>query len=420
MKTTKSKTPWSVFIAIILAFFIGNYTPPDSTLYSIYDLIGTLFTNSLTMVVVPLVLSSIILGISKIGMDSSFKRLGCKIFGFFTLSNLSAILIALFLVNLLQPGASQTFRPSIEAIGAGALEATSAQGTGFFPLILSIIPPNIFQALAKGEMLAIIFFALLFGYALSKLKKEHNDILMGVFQGLFQAMISITHIIMKALPLGVFCLVAKVAATTGFSSLSSLALFFITVIGGLLIFSFVILPLYLKIFAKVSPIALFRVVSPALITAFSTSSSAATLPITMDCLEKQGGISNRICSLVIPLGTSLNMSGSALYECVGAMFVAQAYGVDFSFSSQIIFVFLALFASMGVVGIPAASLIAIMVILKAFGLPPEGIGLFIAVDRILDMCRTTVNVLSDICCTVLVAKSEGETTTLNATSNKKI
>lgn len=407
------KTPWSVFIAIILAFFIGNITPSDSIFYSAYDLIGTLFTHALTMVVVPLVLSSIILGIAKIGGEGSFKRLSCKILGFYVLTNLSAILIALLLVNALQPGASESFRLSLMS-QENTFSSAPAQEAGFIPLFLSIVPSNIFDAIAKGDMLALIFFAILFGFSLSKIKKEYGSVLQGFFEGLFHTMISITQIIMKALPIGVFCLVAKVASTTGFSSLSSLLLFSITVLSSLAIFSFVILPLYLKFIARVSPKVVFKAVSPALITAFSTSSSAATLPVTMECLEKQGGISNRICSLVVPLGTSLNMSGSALYECIGAMFVAQAYGITLSVGSQVIFVFMALFTSMGVVGIPAASLIAIMIILKAFGLPVEGIGLFIAVDRILDMCRTTVNVLSDICCTVMVAKSEGETTTLNA------
>ena len=227
-------------------------------------------------------------------------------------------------------------------------------------------------------------------------------------------MIELTHMIMKFLPLGVFCLVAKVAATTGFESLTSLGLFFLTVILALSTFSLVLLPILLKYIGKVSPRRHFKAMAPALITAFSTSSSSASLPITIDCVEKRAGVSNRICSLVVPLGTSLNMSGSALYEIVAALFVAQVYGVAVSLSSQIIFVLLALFTSMGVAGIPAASLVAVIVILKAFGLPIEGIGLFLAVDRILDMCRTTVNVLSDTCCAVLVARSEGESNILNS------
>jgi Na+/H+-dicarboxylate symporter len=172
---------------------------------------------------------------------------------------------------------------------------------------------------------------------------------------------------------------------------------------------FIGLPLFLKFIARVSPVRHFKAMSPALITAFSTSSSAAALPVTIDCVEKRAGVSNRICSLVVPLGTSINMSGSALYECVAAIFVAQVYGIEISFVTQFVIVLMALITSMGVAGIPSASLVAILVILKAIGLPAEGIGFFIDVDRLLDMCRTTVNVFSDSCCAVLVARTEGET-----------
>lgn len=417
MPPKKRTTPWIVFIAIFLAFIVGNLTGTEAglfgiTYYSLFDLFGTLFINALTLVVVPLVLSSIISGVAKMGGDSSFGRLGLKTFSFYVLTTLSAVLVGLFCVNLFQPGSSEALQLSVQSeIENGSqlsAHVTSQESVGFTRLILSIVPSNILHALSHGEMLALIFFSLLFGYALSKTEGESSKTLQSAFRGLFEVMIRITHIVMKCLPFGVFCLVAKVAATTGYDSLSSLAIFFITVITALLIFSVVVLPLFLKWIGKVSPVKLFRAVSPALITGFSTSSSSATLPITIDCIEKRAGVSNRISSLVIPLGTSLNMSGSALYECVAAIFVAQVYGIEITLASQVIFVALALLTSMGVAGIPAASLVAVVVILKAFGLPVEGIGLFLAVDRILDMCRTTVNILSDCCCAVLVAKSEGE------------
>jgi proton glutamate symport protein len=202
--------------------------------------------------------------------------------------------------------------------------------------------------------------------------------------------------------------------TTGVSSLESLALFTLTASLGLIVFMFVGLPLVLKFVGGINPIWHLKAMFPALVTAFSTSSSSATLPITIECVEKRAGVSNRICSLVVPLGTSINMSGSALYECVAAMFIAQAYGVEMTFAKQFVVVFMALIASIGVAGIPSASLVAIIVILKAIHLPIEGIGLFIAVDRLLDMCRTTVNVFSDSCCAVLVAKTEGESQVLSS------
>jgi Na+/H+-dicarboxylate symporter len=257
-------------------------------------------------------------------------------------------------------------------------------------------------------MLGLIFFSLIFGYAISKIESKASQALLHFWQGVFQAMILITQGVMKFLPLGVFCLVAKVAASTGFQSLQSVGLFSLAVLLSLATFMFGALPLLLKFIGKVNPWMHFRAMSPALITAFSTSSSSATLPVTLDCVEKRAGVSNRISGLVIPLGTSINMSGSALYECVAAMFVAQVYGIDLSFSTQFLVVLLALITSIGVAGIPSASLVAVLVIMKSIGLPTEGIALFVAVDRILDMCRTTVNVFSDSCCAVLVARTEGE------------
>ncbi len=415
MSSKKNKKPWQVFIAIFLAFIVGNLTGTKAEIfgisyYSIFDLFGTLFLHALTLLVVPLVLSSIVSGISRVGGDASFKKIGLKTLAFYVVTSFSAVLIGLLCVQLFQPGHSEALAKSLESQQLPSIEThlQSHQSMGISELLLSIVPSNILEALAQGNMLGLIFFGLLFGYALSKVPSSTSHTLQQFFQGLFQTMIEITHIIMKCLPIGVFCLVAKVAATTGLKSLSSLGVFFITVLIGLLLFSVVVLPLFLKYVGKVDPRTHFKAVAPALITAFSTSSSSATLPITIECVEKRAGVSNRICSLVIPLGNSLNMAGSALYECVGALFIAQVYGIELTFSAQIIFALLALVTSMGVAGIPAASLVAIVVILKAFGLPPEGIALFMAVDRILDMCRTTVNVLSDTCCAVLVAKSEGE------------
>ena len=415
-KRTK-KSPWLVFTAIILAMIVGSVSQVETSffginLYSLYDLVGTLFINALTLVMVPLVASSIITGVARIGNDSAFGRIGLTTFTFYIVTSLMAILLGLLFVNLFQPGL--VIHPDVlqtyTSIDSSSVQEhlTAGQGCKISEVILQIIPSNIVDAFARGQMLGVIFFSLLFGYSISKIESHASSVLMGFWQGIFQAMIHITHMIMKFLPLGVFCLVAKVFTKTGLESLHSLGLFTASVILGLLSFVFIGLPLILKYVAKVKPLRHLKAMTPALLTAFSTSSSAATLPITIDCVEKRAGVSNRICSLVIPLGTSLNMSGSALYECVAAMFVAQAYGIDLSFSTQFLVVLLALITSIGVAGIPSASLVAVIVILKAIGLPVEGIGLFVAVDRILDMCRTTVNVFSDSCCAILVACKEGE------------
>lgn len=411
----KSKSPWGVFIAIALAIVFGSLVGEQESvfgvsIYSILDTIGILFLNALTLVVVPLVASSIIVGVSRIGGEEGFKRLGTKIFTFYIGTSLLAILIGLFFVNLIGPG--ENVSPITSPANSDSVTQLKQQlnnnGATLVQVLISVIPSNIINALSKGNMLGLIFFSLIFGYCISKIEEQTKNTLKNFFQGLFQAMIQFTHIIMKFLPYGVFCLVAKVFMTTGIGSLGSVALFFLTVVLGLATFMFVGLPVLLRFVAKVKPIRLIKAMSPALITAFSTSSSSASLPVTIDCVEKRAGVSNRICSLVVPLGTSVNMSGSALYECVAAMFVAQAYGIDLSITTQFLVVAMALITSIGVAGIPSASLVAVLVILKVIGLPAEGIGLFIAVDRILDMCRTTVNVFSDSCCAVLVAKSEGE------------
>lgn len=415
----KKQGPWKVFIAIILGILIGSFTQQGTTLFGIdlyrylfpvYSLCGKVFINALTLVVVPLVSASIISGIARMGSDGSFGRLGAKIFGFYIVTSLMAILIGLFFVNIINPGSFINPETLTTNANVASLQQqlSSQESARFSDLLLQIVPSNIIAAFGKGQMLGLIFFSLIFGYCITKIDSHVSSIMKGFWQGLFQIMIEFTHIIMKFLPLGVFFLVAKVFAEAGIKSLQSLGMFALAVLLGLATFMFVGLPLLLKFIGKVRPGRHLKAMGPALITAFSTSSSSATLPITIDCVEKRAGVSNKICSLVVPLGTSINMSGSALYECVGAMFVAQAYGIDLSFTTQFIVVFFALITSMGVAGIPSASLVAIIVILKAIGLPIEGIGLFIAVDRVLDMCRTTVNVFSDSCCAILVARSEGE------------
>lgn len=424
MAKKKGKSPWVILGAIILGVVTGSLTGDKASLlgitfYSFYDLVGKLFINALMLIVVPLVSSSIITGIARIGNESAFGRLGLKIFGYYIGTSFLAILVGLLVVNLFNPGAFFTAHGTavIDPESVAKINEKLAGGSGISitSVILQIIPGNIIDVF-HGQMLGLIFFSLLFGYAISKIESYPQSILIGFWQGIFQATLVFTDVIMKFLPLGVFCLVAKSFATAGLDSLRSLAVFFVTVVVGLSIFTFIVLPLLLKFVARVSPALHFKAMAPALVMAFSTSSSSATLPVTIECVERRAGVSNRICSLVIPLGTSINMSGSALYECVAAIFIAQVYGVDLTWSVQLSIVLLSLVTSIGIAGIPSASIVAIIVILKAIGLPPEGIGLLFAVDRILDMCRTTVNVFSDSCCAVLVAKGEGEQDVLTRTN----
>ncbi len=407
---------WQVLLAIVLAMIAGTLTGTTSgvagiTFYGLYSFLGQLFLNALTLLVVPMVASAVISGLGQMGKDQSFGRLGAKTFFFYILTTLLAVLIGLVLVNWIQPGLHHApLATSLEtSANAHPLLTTAPQShtEALGQILLKLIPVNVLEAAATGNMLGVIFFSLLFGFALAKTDSEAAHTLRSFWQGIFHTLMKMTHYIMKAMPIGVFCLVAKVTASQGFASIESLLYFFLTVVLGLVIFMFFILPLLLKAMG-VNPIRHFRALAPALVTAFSTSSSAATLPITMECVEKRAGVSNRICSFVVPLGTSINMSGSALYECVAALFVAQVYGIELSFMHQFVIVILSLLTSMGVAGIPSASLVAILIILNAMGFPAEGLMLIIPADRILDMCRTTANVFSDASCAVLVAHTEGE------------
>lgn len=415
MSDKRRKKPWAVFIAIICAIFIGNWTGTEAglfgiTYYSIYDIIGKLFINSLTLIIVPLVSSSIITGVARIGGDGQFGRIGLKTFGFYFLTKIIAIIIGIVIINLFQPGVANQGKVShlVKIEEVPDFNQSYSTQDAFVSMLNDLIPPNVLDAFAKGNMLGLIFFSIIFGYAITHIAEKAAQTHLHFWTGVFEATINITHYIMKVLPIGVFCLVAKVFAETGLSSLKSVGVFFFTVLLGLAIFVLIALPLLLKFVSKVNPWNQFRAMAPALITAFSTSSSSAALPITLECMEKRAGVSNRICSLVIPLGTSVNLTGSALYEGMAALYVAQSFGLELSITKQFLFTFITLITSIGIASVPSGSLIIIMILLRFWNLPIEGIGLFLAVDRILDMFRSVTNLFGDGCCAVFVARSEGE------------
>jgi Na+/H+-dicarboxylate symporter len=261
-------------------------------------------------------------------------------------------------------------------------------------------------------MLGLIFFALLFGYFLTRISEPYAEVQYNFWQGLFEIMMRITDWVLKFAPIGIFALVARVVAETGLEAFASLGWFFLTVVAALAFHVLVTMPLMLAFIGRVNPLRHYRAMAPALLTAFSTSSSSATLPLTMECVEKNAGVSNRTTSFVLPLGATVNMDGTALYECVAAIFILQAFGVDLSFATQFTIVMVALLTSIGVAAVPSASLVAITIILAAVNLPPDlamkGIALILAVDRILDMTRTAVNVFSDSCGAVIIGRLEGE------------
>ena len=412
------KLHWQILIAIVLAAIVGHLVGQDSgflgvAFYDVFDFVGTLFINALKMLIVPLIASSIIVGVAGIGSSGDLGRLGGKTLLFYAITTLSAILVGLVLVNTVQPGLVNG-EPAQDLLALSADADTVAAKVGekgagdVVEIFLRMVPPNIIEAAANGEMLGLIFFSILFGFFMTRLGHETADPLFRFWDAVFHVMMRMTEWVMLFAPIGVFGLVARTVAKTGFDAAAPLIVFALTVLGALLFHAAVTLPSMLRMVAKVSPLALYRAIAPALLTAFSTASSSATLPITIDCVEKNAGVPNRISSFVLPLGATVNMNGTALYECVAAMFIAQAYGLELSFGVQFSIVVIALVTSIGVAGIPSASLVAIAIILSAVGLAVEAIGVLFVFDRVLDMARTSINILGDACCAVIVARLEGE------------
>jgi Na+/H+-dicarboxylate symporter len=386
-------------------------------LVPLFDLVGTMFINLLKMIIVPLILASVITGVAALGSGPDLGRLGSKTLSFYVITTLIAVLIALVIVNLVEPGVQDGspvgHKLALSADAASVTEGVKARAdTSVLDTIKGIVPPNLVEAAANTKLLALVFFAVLFGFFLARIDQPHRGTVMSFWQGIFEVMMRITGWIMTIAPIGVFALIAKVVAVSGFGGARPLALFALCVLAGLLIYGFVALPILLALVARVNPWRLYPAMAPALLTAFSTASSSATLPLSLNCLEKRARVSERIAGFVMPLGASVNHAGSALYECAAAMFIAQAYGLHLSFSTQFTVVILALITSMGIAGIPAASLVGIAIILAAVGLPAEAIGVLLVFDRLLDMCRTAINVLADAACTVIVARLEGETEVL--------
>lgn len=401
----KIKLHWQIFIGLSLGILIGLLSWPLDFQNFVTDklsILGTIFLRALRMIIIPLIISSIISGVTSIGSAESFGRLSIKTFTYYITTSLLAIITGLILVNIVQPG-----------IGAqlGLQEVPNELSSNIEKLgdtLLGIIPTNPFTSIVKGDILPIIFFSLLFGFFITRTPTPYNTHLTTFFHGVFEVMMRFTHFIIKFTPIGIFSLIAKIVAQTGFEIFIPLASYMIVVIMGLTIHATITLPTLSSIVAGINPIRHFQAMSSALMTAFSTASSSATLPLTIDAMENNAGISNRVSSFVLPLGATINMDGTALYECVAAMFIAQAYGIELAFYQQFIIVLTALLASIGAAGIPMAGLVMITIILRAVGLPLEGVGLILAVDRILDMMRTSVNVWSDSCGTAIIARSEGE------------
>ena len=399
---SKIKLHWQILIALILAVAFGYYLP-DRVPYISW--MGDVFLRGLGMIVIPLVFSSIVSGVASIGGGSNLGRLGIKTISLYLSTSFIAILTGLFFVNLFQPGKGANLST------ASTVDSLPAVGNSISEILLRIIPDNIINAMANGQILPVIFFAILFGFFITQIQSEKQDILTKFFDSIFEVMMKITMFVIRFTPLGVFAIVAKeVARNSGSLSniAGSLGIYMLTVMIALLVHAGITLPLAVKFIGKANPYKHFRNMATPLLTAFSTSSSNAALPLSMEAVEHNDGVSGKITSFTLPLGATINMDGTALYECVAVIFIAQAYGVHLTMGQQVIVVITALLAAIGSAGIPMAGLVMMTIVLNAVNLPLEGVGLVLAVDRILDMSRTTVNVFGDTCIAVIVAKSEGE------------
>jgi len=368
-------------------------------LQPLFDPVGLIFIKLLKMLIVPLILASMVVGVAKVGDIRKLGGLGGRTFIYYVATTFASVIVGLIAVNLVRPGGGQPL--------AGEVPEAAYTSLGVGDIIMNIIPDNPIRAMANLDILPVIVFALLLGAVLTTLGDRGRP-LTAFFESLNDAMMRLADWIIRLTPIGVFALLAKVVAETGPGIFANLGKYMITVLVGLAFHAFITLPLILFLIGRVKPNLFFKNVSPAVTTAFSTASSSATLPLTMDCVTKGGGISAKVSSFVLPLGATINMDGTALYESVAAVFIAQVYGIELGFSQQVLVFFTATLAAIGAAGIPSAGLVTMAIVLKAVGLPLEGIGMILAVDRILDMCRTSVNVWGDAVGCAVVSRLQGE------------
>mgnify|MGYP001129798498 FL=1 len=434
MNPLRWKLHWQILATLALSTLFGLLIMPaigetaGANIVAFCQFIGKLFMNALKMVIVPLIVASIISGVMHLGSEKGVGRMGFKTFLYYTFSGAIAVIVGLIVVNLIGPGRIDA-QTATAMLGQGA-ETSISQGlmskvegrssSDLFEIFLRMFPSNIVDAATNnGQLLGVITFSILFGTFIGKLKPDQRETQQKFWDSAQEVMLKLTDFIIRFAPIGVFGLVTPVLYTAPFGDLiGAIFWFFITVLLALAIHFFISLGLVLKFVGKVNPITHYKEMAPVLLTAFSTASSSATLPLTIETVEERAGVSKKTCSFTLPLGATVNMDGTALYECVVVIFIAQLYAatgqVALGLGDQLLVVFLALTTSIGVAGIPAASLVAIAVILPAVGLPVEAIGVVWVTDRILDMCRTSVNVFSDTVGAVTIASTEGEAVYENA------
>lgn len=389
---------------------------PVVALLTALEPLGTAFIRALTMIVIPLVVASLVVGASSLGDIRKLGRIGGKTLAYYMLTTALAVTLGLVLSNLIKPGAGvdpatrDALSAQFQGQAAGNMEI-AAQAPPIKDVLLNIIPRNPVQSAAAFDILPLIFFAVIFGAALSVLPEAKRDPVIKLFDGINEASMVIISWIMVTAPYAVFALIASITAQFGLDLLRSLMIYGLVVVAGLTIHGLVTIGFMVRFAAKLKPLMFFKRISGVPLFAFSTSSSNATLPVTMSTAENRLGVSKEVSSFVLPLGATINMDGTALYQAVAVMFIAQIYGFQMSLGAQLTVVLTATLASIGTAGVPGAGVIMLIAILQTIGLGDRvesGIALILGIDRILDMLRTVVNVAGDLSCAAFVARSEGE------------
>ena len=406
MKKIVFSLHWQIIFAIILGalfgFFCTNLTPYITWM-------GTVFMRALKMIVVPLVFCSVVGGVANISSTDGFLRLGGKTLSYYLITCVIAILTGLFFVNFIRPGEGLTV-----SLPETATLITSSQ-TSLGDFLIAMIPDNVFQAFSTMNMIGIIIFAIMFGVFLGKSTHPNARKVQHAIEGIDDVILNMTLFILKLAPLGIFGLIANIVATEANSAellrsmIASQGLYLLTVMLGLAFHMFITLSLMLYLMGKINPFKHISRMKDVMLMAFSTASSNGTLPLTLAHVRSRCGVSEKLTNFTLPLGATVNMNGTALYEGVVILFIAQVYGMDLTIAQQLFVVIAALMVGIGAAGIPMASLVMTIVIIQMVGLPPESIGLILLVDRFADMARTALNVYGDTVCTVLIAQSEGET-----------
>tara|TARA_B110000003_G_scaffold51612_1_gene50739 strand:+ start:92 stop:1399 length:1308 start_codon:yes stop_codon:yes gene_type:complete len=389
---------------------------------------GTVFINLLKLIAVPLVFASLIKGVASLSDISKLSRIGSKTIALYLVSTIIAVTTGLLIVNTVQPGKYFSEQKRIEfkekyasKTEAKMVAAANVKEQGPLQFMVDIVPQNIINASTSNKnMLQVIFFAILFGIAMIMLPEAKTVYVKGFFEGVNDIILQIVDLIMLSAPYGVFALLASLMVDFSDGDVhnvielfSALGLYSLVVIVGLLMMIFIVYPILLRVFTNVKYVDFFKGIMPAQMLAFSTSSSAATLPVTMERCEDHIGVSKEISSFVLPLGATINMDGTSLYQAVAAVFIAQAFGVDLDLSQQLTIVLTATLASIGAAAVPGAGLVMLVIVLGAVGMDPEGVALIFAVDRILDMLRTVVNVTGDATVATVIASSEGQLRTVS-------